>query len=683
MQGLWISHPGEWETFYNAKVSLRRQERGMTYPPIWRLDGWALNACFTHSWTSYADEIVNIEFDGDGWVQLDGATAKEPPHRLFISAGPHNIKIIVGHISSPPALRITGEYLYTGHSWKSSLQDAPPTPCAVWTMGPLSGKPSTFRLPLVPRDIDETEPVQGKPVDNGVLVDFGRESFGLLSFRAKRPGRAIIYYGESLDEVMDDRWCEVFDEVNIAAHGMVHAPETRAMRYVRVAGPVEAHDFHLQEEAPSAPWRASLSSGDQTVTRIWDVSKRTLELCTREFYLDGIKRDRWVWSGDAAQCVMMTPYTTLDPGINRRTLRAVRGKDPFMHLNTILDYTFYWILAVREEYWQTGDASFGREVMPLMRSAMRACLDSRDARGFILAKPGDWVYIDWADMPTDGILCAEQMLFLASLRAMAEMERVSGDPRNAQDLTRTADALLISILKVFYDEKAGVLRHHERDGRVMPLVTRYAAIFAIIYNLLDEKRLTRLVHTTLLSENLLPITTPYMRFYELDALCRVGQHERALAIIKDYWGAMLDLGATSFWEQYIPTESFPAHLAMYGRPYGRSLCHAWGASPVYLLPRHFAGVRPTKPGYITYDVEPKLSGLPSLTTTLPIPGGDLTVDARPGHIAVASSGSGTGRLVVRASGTLSISGGYADRSPDGAWQVIIPPGRRVEATWHL
>jgi hypothetical protein len=29
---------------------------------------------------------------------------------------------------------------------------------------------------------------------------------------------------------------------------------------------------------------------------------------------------------------------------------------------------------------------------------------------------------------------------------------------------------------------------------------------------------------------------------------------------------------------------------MYGRPFGKSLCHAWGASPIYLLGKYYLGV---------------------------------------------------------------------------------------------
>jgi hypothetical protein len=92
------------------------------------------------------------------------------------------------------------------------------------------------------------------------------------------------------------------------------------------------------------------------------------------------------------------------------------------------------------------------------------------------------------------------------------------------------------------------------------------------------------------------ITTPYFKLYELMALSKLGYVEGMQDMIDSYWGGMLKLGATSIWEQYIPEETGVDHYAMYGKKFGRSLCHAWGSGPILLLGRYTAGVRPTSVG---------------------------------------------------------------------------------------
>jgi hypothetical protein len=108
---------------------------------------------------------------------------------------------------------------------------------------------------------------------------------------------------------------------------------------------------------------------------------------------------------------------------------------------------------------------------------------------------------------------------------------------------------------------------------------------------------------------------------------------------------MLREGATSFWEKYNPEEKGTEHLAMYGRPYGKSLCHAWGASPIYIIGKYFLGVRPVTPGYETYEVRPTLGGLEWMEGEVPTPFGKISIKMNQHEISVFSDG-GQGCLIL-------------------------------------
>lgn len=110
---------------------------------------------------------------------------------------------------------------------------------------------------------------------------------------------------------------------------------------------------------------------------------------------------------------------------------------------------------------------------------------------------------------------------------------------------------------------------------------------------------------------------------------------------------MLAEGATSFWELYNPDEKGAAKYAMYGRPYGKSLCHAWGASPLYLLGRFYLGVEPTKPGYAAYTVKPVLAGLDWMEGEVPTPHGNVKVSVHGAKLAVTAPAQGEGTVVWR------------------------------------
>lgn len=44
------------------------------------------------------------------------------------------------------------------------------------------------------------------------------------------------------------------------------------------------------------------------------------------------------------------------------------------------------------------------------------------------------------------------------------------------------------------------------------------------------------------------MVTPYIYHYYIEALLKCGAKDEALAVMKNYWGGMAELGADTFWE---------------------------------------------------------------------------------------------------------------------------------------
>ena len=87
---------------------------------------------------------------------------------------------------------------------------------------------------------------------------------------------------------------------------------------------------------------------------------------------------------------------------------------------------------------------------------------------------------------------------------------------------------------------------------------------------------------------------------------------------------MLKLGAVTFWEEYDPALPLEKQYAMYGDPYGKSLCHAWAASPIYLLARYFVGFHPDKNAKDGFRVFPTPGFFRTLRCAFPL--GDRQVE---------------------------------------------------------
>lgn len=672
-QATWIWYPGDFEIWLGNRFNNRRTERGAMFPPFWKQDSHWATVDFSKTVCLKQEETIKIATEGDYNFMLDGKLQFGMPTLFTIPAGVHQLKFKVHHLPSPPALYIIGETIHSDDTWLATYEDkiwidekGVAHGCGIYVHA-ACGKfddidlpPSHFQLPR-----EERNPVSFAKKGEGILYDFGRETFGYLIIKGiKGDGIINIYYGESKEEALDKDHCETLDRLSCCDNATSYGT-SKAFRFVYIETDVEYESLAMDYEyAPhDALHSGTFRCNDKELNDIWDVAAYTMDLTTREFFVDGIKRDRWTWSGDAIQSYLMNYYLRFDTECVKRTIRQLRGKDPVTaHINTIMDYSFYWFKSIYDYYLYTGDMAFVRELYPRMKTMMDYCLSRTNADGMAEGKPDDWIFVDWVDFPMHkrGILSFEQILFCKALEVMALCATIlrnnpPSDPPQGSITSSTYDQdanlyhrlgkdLLSKMQTMFWDKEKHAFIHAIEDGQRNEMITKFPNMFAILYGYASEDEKQDIKQHVMLNDSIEEITTPYMRFYELEALCMMGCHSKVLAEMKDYWGGMLREGATTFWEKYIPSEKGAQHLAMYGRPYGKSLCHAWGASPIYILGKHFLGVQPTLPGYEEYIVEPMLGSLEWMEGDVPTPFGRIHVKASQHEVRVLSDG-GIGTLI--------------------------------------
>ena len=149
-------------------------------------------------------------------------------------------------------------------------------------------------------------------------------------------------------------------------------------------------------------------------------------------------------------------------------------------------------------------------------------------------------------------------------------------------------------------------------------MTRHANIFAVLFSIADAAKQEKILANVLENDAIPAITTPYFNFFELDVLCQMGRLDVVLDKLRSYWGGMLDLGAVTFWEEYDPSVPKEEQYDMYGDHFGKSLCHAWAASPIYFLARYFVGLDLVNKEGEAYVLRPQLQYFSELDCTLPV-----------------------------------------------------------------
>ena len=133
-----------------------------------------------------------------------------------------------------------------------------------------------------------------------------------------------------------------------------------------------------------------------------------------------------------------------------------------------------------------------------------------------------------------------------------------------------------------------------------------------------------------------------LSYYTLTALAERGRLDAALKMLKSYYGGMLDMGATTFWENFhtewlrdatpidaLPTEGKRDVHGGYGehcyKGFRHSLCHGWAAGPVPFLAEQVLGIRVTEAGGAHIHLSPNLCDLQFAKGSYPTKYGAVTV----------------------------------------------------------
>lgn len=629
---MWIWYPGDFEIYHHLLLNTRREERNYHWPAFWRLDDCYHNVLFRKQVYCDTPEEMTVYAHGIGHVMVDG---RKLPFRqpISLASGNHEIMISVARTHGLPCVYVEGEQSASNSSWEANDFSFEWLPAGCNGLYPnREDDPNIFAF-----HYEEMKPISIETRQDGILYDFGKETFAALWFEhIQAPNDILLFYGESRDEALDTEHSILIDTV--PAGSDTHRCPPRAFRYLFIQG-AGTEQFIVTALYEFLPFdlRGSFTCSNEMINRIWDTAEYTFHLNSREFFLDGIKRDRWVWSGDAYQSYLINNYLYFDADITKRTIIALRGKDPIVkHINTILDYSFFWIMSIYAYYQATKDMDFITFIYPRMKSMMDYCISLTDEDGFIRGREGDWVFIDWAEIDKTGAVSAEQMLFAESLKAAWSCGELLG--HSEERYLKHYDQLKEQIKASFWDEERGAYIDSFESGKRN--ITRHANIFALLWGYADTEQRERIIANVLLNDAVPQISTPYFKFYELEVMCNIGRLEYVTDQIQDYWGGMLQLGATTFWEEYNPAVTGLERYGMYGDRYGKSLCHAWGASPVYLLGRYYLGVYSTSEGYDTFVVEPQLGGLEWMKGTVPVNGGTVSVELTQESLQIVTDHAG-------------------------------------------
>ena len=106
-------------------------------------------------------------------------------------------------------------------------------------------------------------------------------------------------------------------------------------------------------------------------------------------------------------------------------------------------------------------------------------------------------------------------------------------------------------------------------------------------------------------------SSPYMEYYVLEALCKMGEYDTAKDRIKERYEGMMCEDYSTLWEFW---ESWRG-----------TMNHAWSGGPLVIMSKHFAGITPLEAGYEKVKIEPQYALSDNISCTVPSVKGLITL----------------------------------------------------------
>lgn len=473
--------------------------------------------------------------------------------------------------------------------------------------------------------------------DAFIVVDFGKEicgrlhvAFGWQSDRASiriRLGESAWETCAEIGENNADNYHSLRDNAySVVSWGDISTSES-GFRFARIDNISETSVnlalIYAEESDNGLKISGDFVCSDDRLNEIYKTAERTISLCVRNDDIwDGVKRDRVFWTGDFYPELLAAYFLYGDIPQFEKVLDKVKYFDGHW-VNDMPSYSAWWIICLEKYLALSDNERYVKNMMPYVDKIVSDYFVIIGENGEVSYKNNKLAYFEgnefFFDWPTNGFPDREigwrYLILYAMQRAEKLYARFGGDGGKAKEIIKSLNGYAYKKSEFKQVAAAGVLVGKISADEAKPLLKQGGAIGM----------------------------TTFMSFAIIEALRLVGEGEFALSVIKDYYGAMLDLGATTFWEDFdiewlkdnpLPIDAMPEKgrkniHADYGKfcylGLRHSLCHGWSCGFIDFFYSHVLGVTPIENGYKTIKIEPHLCGLTFAEGEIPTKYGIIAV----------------------------------------------------------
>lgn len=496
-----------------------------------------------------------------------------------------------------------------------------------------------------------------------IILDFGQIVTAHLRLTLDGPAGGVIDIGYA-ERLIDGQFniavdgCAIADRYLLKEGSQVFETFTwKAFRFVKLrfrcfVRPVTVKGVEAVISTYPYEESGAFRSDDETLNGVFEICRNTIRLCSNDYLMDTPWREKAQWLGDVSLVTLPAIHACFGDTALPRKFLLQAGQHQYQTgllanisnfnstarwstwINTIPDYSLWWIGALLEQYLYTGDEELLHRLYPQALRILDTHLDYLNESTLIENMPY-WVFLDWADVEKDGVCTAYNAIFYRTLECLHRLAQFKGDAYTTGLTRDLRQRMQASFHATLYDESRGCFADANLDGKLSDKISEHGNITPIWAGLCDPALARHLVNTVFENgrERTLTFTEaqPFFMAVILPALARAERMDLALELIRRRWGKrMLERGATSVYETWQENGRWRSN-GFIGLLNSQS--HAWSACPADFLIRHLLGLEVVEPGCRSIRLNPHKTEF-DYRVVFPTPRGNIRAECRAGKISV-------------------------------------------------
>lgn len=367
--------------------------------------------------------------------------------------------------------------------------------------------------------------------------------------------------------------------------------------------------------------KASFSSSDKELEKVFDIGWHTARLCAYETYMDCPYWERLQYIGDTRIQALVSYYVSGDDRLARNSIEQFYWSLTYDGLTTsrypsslaqyIPNYSLVWVTMIHDYFMYRNDPEFVKSFLPGIERVL-SHFERYVTDGNMMTEQPYWDFLDHS-FPTHKIvqessfkkLTSNSLFYAYTLSLAAEIFSAYNESQLAQKYSLLSQKLKAGVKSQCWDGN----RQLYADTPDKKHFSMHSNILALLCGMVprDEQKefIRRIVQTKDITR-----TTLYFDFYLGRAMNLVQAGDQYHQLLEQ-WKDFLDVGLTTFPEGV-----------------SRSECHAWSSSPNYEMLATLAGIQPLTAGFNKVLVRPLLDNLQFVKSSMPHWAGELALELK-------------------------------------------------------